>query len=95
MCFEAFDVRGQRTLDGESIVELLHAIYSTYYKQPPTDAEVRTAAEVMFLNVASPKKQHHKQQLYAANGNGGEGELTGWKLIDESTHTFVRGEREH
>ena len=57
MCFEAYDHHCSGVLDGEAIVSLMHAIYRTYYKQPPTDAEVRTAAEVMFLNVASPQRK--------------------------------------
>ena len=56
LCFDAFDASGTGALGSEAIIALLHAIYRTYYKQPPTDAEVRTAAEVMFLNMASPSK---------------------------------------
>ena len=56
LCFDAFDALGCGTIDARQLVMLLHAIYRTYYKQPPGDAEVRTVAEVIFINVAgSPR----------------------------------------
>ena len=52
LCFDAFDVAGCGGLGSEALVVLLHAIYRTHYKQPPTDAEVRAAAQVIFSNMS-------------------------------------------
>ena len=52
LCFDAFDVAGCGGLGSEALVALLHAIYRTHYKQPPTDAEVRAAAQVIFSNMS-------------------------------------------
>ena len=75
ICFEAFDELSEGHLGAEAIVSLLHAVYRTYYKEPPTDEEVRTAAEVMFLNVASspPRLAHAGPRTAGGPKIGGDG----------------------
>ena len=61
LCFDAFDSAGCAALGSDALVGLLHAIYRTHYKQPPTDDEVRAAAHVIFSSYAD------------SHGGGGHG----------------------
>ena len=72
ICFDAFDEHGRGHLSGGQIVRLLSAIYRTYYKVPPSAAEVLTAAEVMFLNVSKSPARRPRAGGVDDGGVGGD-----------------------
>ena len=50
LCFEAFDGGSKGALTRAELTELLSAVYRTYYREPPAEREVRTFAEVVFMD---------------------------------------------
>ena len=40
LCFDAFDTSVCAQMEADALVRLLHAIYRTYYRQPPSHAVV-------------------------------------------------------
>lgn len=73
LCFDAFDADGSGALDSAHLVGLLGAIYRTYYKSPPPEAEVRAAAEVMFLTIGQGSPTRRANSAATAVDGGAEG----------------------
>ena len=50
LCFDGFDSSGQGKLTRAELIGLLQAVYRTYYKQPPSEREVRAFADAVFMD---------------------------------------------
>ncbi|KAL1499441.1 hypothetical protein AB1Y20_011645 [Prymnesium parvum] len=49
LCYEAFDGSGGGAMSRAELIALLQAVYKTYYKQPPSEREVRAFADSVFM----------------------------------------------